>query len=131
MALDDGICVAQKAVLLARIRRNWDTNMIRHCVFIRFRSGILPGEIDALFDEITALKAHLPGIVAVHVAPNSSPETGMDKGYSRGFIVDFTDAAARDAYLVDPEHQKVGAGLVAAAEGGADGIVVYDLEIAH
>jgi hypothetical protein len=54
----------------------------------------------------------------------------MDKGFAEGFIVDFTDAVARDAYLEDEEHRKTGAKIVAAAEGGVAGILVYDIEIA-
>ena len=103
--------------------------MIRHCVFSRFQpsaSAALRGEIYA---EIAALKARLPGFVAAQIGSNVSPETGMDKGYSEGFIVDFVDAAARDVYLTDPEHQKTGAKIVAAAEGGLDGILVFDLSV--
>ncbi|HEY8594930.1 MAG TPA: Dabb family protein [Devosiaceae bacterium] len=103
--------------------------MIRHCVFIRFRPEIGNAERQALFGEIAALKPRLPGFLAAHVAPNTSPETGMDKGYSDGFIVDFADAFARDAYLDDAEHKKTGAKLVAAAQGGVEGILVYDLEV--
>lgn len=104
--------------------------MIRHCVFIRFKPIISTARKAELFREIEMLKDRLPGILAVHVGVNVSPETGMDKGYSDGFIVDFDDSFARDAYLEDPEHKKAGAQLVAAAEGGLDGILVYDLEIA-
>ena len=35
---------------------------------------------------------------------------------------------ARDAYLMDPGHKKTGARLVAAAVGGVEGILVYDLD---
>lgn len=104
--------------------------MIRHCVFIRFRPEVSAAERNALFDAIAALKDRLPGIVAVHVGANVSPEAGMDKGYSDGFVVDFDGAAARDAYLEDADHRAVGARLVAAAEGGVDGILVYDIETA-
>ncbi len=103
--------------------------MIRHCVFIRFRSGIMASEKAEIYREIGALKGRLPGLLAVHVGDNVSPETGMDKGFAEGFIVDFDTAAARDLYLADPEHRKTGAKIVAAAEGGIDGIFVYDLEI--
>lgn len=103
--------------------------MIRHCVFIRFRPEISADEKVAIFAEIAALKSRLPGLVATYEGGNVSPEVGMDKGYSEGFIVDFADAAGRDAYLADPEHQKTGAKIVAAAQGGIDGIFVYDLEI--
>ena len=104
--------------------------MIRHCVFIRFKPTISVAYKTELFNEIDALKDRLPGMVAVHIGTNVSPETGMDKGYSAGFIIDFADAAARDAYLVHPEHQKVGARIVDACEGGVDGVLVYDIEIA-
>ncbi|WP_331372617.1 Dabb family protein [Sinorhizobium chiapasense] len=103
--------------------------MIRHCVFIRFRPDVTSSEKAAIFAEIAALKSRLPGLLAVHSGVNVSPETGMDKGYCEGFIVDFADAAARDGYLDDAEHQKTGAKIVAAAQGGVQGVFVYDLEI--
>lgn len=103
--------------------------MIRHCVFIRFKPSVSQADIDRLFAEIAALKSRLKGLFAVHIGANVSPETGMDKGYSQGFIVDFDNAASRDAYLADPQHQATGAKIVAAAFGGADGILVYDLEV--
>lgn len=103
--------------------------MIRHCVFIRFKADTTESEKSAIFAEIAALKSKLPGFLAAHIGANVSPEAGMDKGYSDGFIVDFDGPAARDAYLADPEHQKTGAKIVAAAEGGIEGILVYDIEV--
>ena len=102
--------------------------MIRHCVFIRFKPTISAAYKAELFREIEALKGRLAGMLAVHVGANVSPEEGMDKGFSDGFIVDFADSFSRDAYLADPEHRQTGARLVAAAEGGVAGILVYDLE---
>ena len=104
--------------------------MIRHSVFIRYRKGVSPAAKAEINAEISALKARLPGLLAVHVGDNVSPETGMDKRFSEGFVVDFADAAARDAYLADEEHRKTGAKIVAAAEGGIEGISVYDIEVA-
>ena len=43
--------------------------------------------------------------------------------------VDFTNAAARDIYLPHPAHQKVGAMIVGASEGGLSGITVLDWEV--
>lgn len=103
--------------------------MIRHCVFIRYRAETSAGQKAEIYREISALKGRLPGLLAVHAGDNVSPETGMDKGYSEGFIVDFDGPAARDAYLADPEHRATGAKIVAAAEGGIAGIFVYDLAI--
>ncbi len=103
--------------------------MIRHCVFIRFRDTVTPALRDSLFEEISSLTGRLPGLLAVHVGANVSPETGMDKGFADGFIVDFDGPQARDVYLADPAHQAVGAKLVAHAIEGVDGILVYDLEV--
>lgn len=103
--------------------------MIRHCVFIRFRSAVGEAERQAIADDISALRQKISGFRTVHTGVNVSPEQGMDKGYSAGFIIDFDDASARDAYLVHPDHQKAGQRIVAAAEGGVGGILVYDMEI--
>ena len=104
--------------------------MIRHCVFIRFRADVPASDKRQIYSEISGLKGRLPGLLAVHVGDNVSPETGMDKGFAEGFIVDFADAEARDVYLADEEHRSTGAKIVAAAEGGLAGIFVYDLDIA-
>ncbi|HCL64672.1 MAG TPA: stress responsive protein [Rhizobium sp.] len=104
--------------------------MIRHCVFIRFKPETSPATKAGIYAEIAALKSRLPGFLAAHIGDNVSPETGMDKGYAEGFIVDFDGPVARDAYLADPEHQKTGAKIVENAIGGLEGILVYDIEIA-
>jgi len=104
--------------------------MIRHCVFIRFRTNVSKDERDEVFGEIVGLRRHLPGILAVRTGTNVSAEVGMDRGFADGFIVDFIDRMARDDYLADAEHQRVGARIVAAAEGGIAGVFVFDLDIA-
>lgn len=103
--------------------------MIRHCVFIRFQPSVTSGEKEKIYAAVAALQDRVPGFLACHSGDNVSPETGMDKGYSEGFIVDFDSAVARDAYLVDEDHKKVGGMIVAAAEGGVEGILVFDLHI--
>lgn len=102
--------------------------MIRHCVFIRFRADVTPAQKAGIYAELEALKPRLPGLLAVHLGDNVSPETGMDKGFGQGFVIDFADAAARDIYLADPVHRRTGEKIVAAAVGGLDGIFVYDIE---
>ena len=103
--------------------------MIRHCVFIRFREDVPASQRQACYDDLAALCARLPGALAFRSGVNASPEAGMDKGYSEGFILDFTDAAARDAYLADPEHRAIGGRIVSSAAGGPEGVFVFDLEI--
>lgn len=103
--------------------------MIRHCVFLRFRDDVSQTDRQSIYRDLEVLCDKLPGALAIACGTNVSPETGMDKGYSEGFILDFVDAAARDAYLVHPEHQIIGGRIVAAALDGVEGVFVFDLEV--
>ncbi|MBJ3785410.1 Dabb family protein [Devosia sediminis] len=102
--------------------------MIRHIVLLRFRPEVSTDERNAIYVELAALKSAVPGFLAMSYGPNVSPE-GKDRGYADGFVMDFVDEATRDAYLVHPAHQAAGARLVAALEGGRDGLIVFDLVV--
>ena len=99
--------------------------VVRHVVLVRFAAGIDPGEIAAIFRELAGLKDHVEGMLDFQAGPNVSPE-GMGRGYGHAFMVDFADVAARDRYLADEGHARAGARLTA-AEGGRDGLLVFDL----
>lgn len=102
--------------------------MIRHIVFVKFPADARAEAIDALFRQLDNLRAALPGMLSFKGGANVSPE-GLSRGFTHVFVADFADAAARDAYLVHPAHQAAGARLVAAAEGGIDGLIVMDVDI--
>ncbi|MCF6124067.1 Dabb family protein [Mesorhizobium sp. M7A.F.Ca.CA.001.07.2.1] len=102
--------------------------MIRHCVFARFRNDVATTERMAIHSDLEALRQVIDGMDAVKLSANVSPEP-FARGFTHGFTIDFRDAAARDAYLVHEAHQRAGARLVAALEGGTDGLLVFDLEI--
>ncbi|MGB1008455.1 MAG: Dabb family protein [Thiolinea sp.] len=103
--------------------------MIKHCVFIRFKAEITENQRNTLYQSIHELRHHLPGWLNFVAGANVTIEAGMDKGFNGGFIIDLADTTARDTYLNDEQHQQVGSQLVAAAEGGIDGILVFDLEV--
>lgn len=100
--------------------------MIRHIVLIRFRADVTEAEIASIFADLAAIRAKLPGVLAIHSGRSESPEK-IERGYLYGFTVDFTDWKALTAYQSHPDHKRVGAALVAAAVGGLDGILVFDL----
>ncbi|NGM45389.1 Dabb family protein [Rhodobacter sp. SGA-6-6] len=100
--------------------------MIRHIVLVRFRPEVSEAEIAAIFADLAAIRARLPGVIDIRAGRSESPER-IERGYMHGFTVDFTDWAALAAYQDHPDHRRVGAALVAAAEGGIDGILVFDL----
>ena len=102
--------------------------MIRHIVLVRFNTATAASEQDAIFADLAALGALLPGLGGFSHGPDVSPES-LARGFTHAFTIDFADAAARDAYLVHPAHQAAGARLVAAAAGGLDGLVVIDIPL--
>lgn len=103
--------------------------MIRHCVFVNFRPAVSRTERAAIYSDLAGLKSKLEGMLGFEAGPNVNPE-GLGHGFDEGFFIDFRDATARDAYLIHPEHQATGARIVGAAEGGLQGIFVFDFELA-
>jgi Stress responsive A/B Barrel Domain len=99
--------------------------MIHHVVLLKLRKT---QEAPAIFDALKSLQSQIPGIISITAGADCSPE-GLQRGFTHGFTVDFVDVAARDAYLPHPAHQKVGAMIVAACEGGVDGVLVLDWEV--
>lgn len=100
--------------------------MIRHIVLIRFRSDVREDTIQAIFDDLHSIEGSIPGLGAVHSGRSESLEA-IERGYMHGFTADFADWAALAAYQEHPDHKRVGAALVENAEGGLDGILVFDL----
>lgn len=102
--------------------------MIRHCVFYKFRTDISAAERAAIHAGLAALVGQIEGLLSAQFGPNVSPE-GLGQGFNDGFTMDFIDEAARDRYLPHPAHQAAGARLVAALEGGRDGLIVFDMKV--
>ena len=102
--------------------------MIRHIVLTRFREGTPEESITALYAGLAALTARLPGASGFAGGRSTSPE-GIDRGYHHGFVVDFATWADLKTYADHPEHQALGARLVALSEGGLDGVLVLDIEV--
>ena len=102
--------------------------MIRHCVFVKFRSGVSADERAEIYAGLNALVGQIDGLLSADFGPNVSPE-GLAQGFNDGFTMDLVDEAVRDRYLVHPAHQAAGSKLVAALEGGRDGLIVFDLKL--
>ena len=100
--------------------------MIRHIVLLKARLEATDDHIQAIFADLHTLE--LPGILAIHSGRSESPEK-IERGYLHCFTVNFADRAALAAYQAHPDHKRVGAALVAAAQGGLDGLLVFDLPI--
>lgn len=103
--------------------------MIRHIVLIKFQPDVGEEEIARLFAELRAIEAKVPGILGITSGRSESPEK-IERGYMHGFVIDFADWEALEAYQSHPDHKALGARLVANAIGGIDGILVLDIPVA-
>ncbi|KIC51997.1 Dabb family protein [Tateyamaria sp. ANG-S1] len=101
--------------------------MIRHCVFLRLAPKADSAELDKVMLGLADVVQRLPGCSGFRAGPNRDYE-GKTPEYPYGFTLDAIDAEALATYAVDPEHQELGARLVALCEGGADGITVFDID---
>jgi hypothetical protein len=59
---------------------------------------------------------------------SESPEK-IERGFMHGFVADFADWTALDAYQKHADHRRIGDALIAGAVGGLDGILVFDLPV--
>ena len=104
--------------------------MIQHVVLLALEPGHDPAELSEIMQGLEALTAEIAGFTGFQHGPNKDFE-GKSPGFPYGFICGFDSAEALHAYAMHPTHQALGARLVALCTGGADGIMVADLEVAH
>lgn len=97
---------------------------VKHIGLIKFKESATEEQINNLFDHLLDLTENVEGIEDYVAGPNCSPE-GLNQGYSHAFIMTFVDAAARDAYLPHPEHQRFKDAHLPIIES----VVVLDFEV--
>lgn len=102
--------------------------MLQHCVFCDIRTDADPAAVADVMRRLADLVPQVAGMVAFQYGPNRDYEAKSAR-YSLGFICTFRDRAAHLAYESHPGHQSAGRDLVALCTGGADGIMVVDLEV--
>lgn len=69
----------------------------------------------------------LDGVLGVDHGPNRDFEN-RSAGFGAGFVIRFADRAALDRYATHPTHRSLGARLRSLCQGGASGIMVFDLD---
>jgi hypothetical protein len=97
---------------------------VKHIVLLKFKEGTTEEQINKFFEDVLDLSESVPGIDDYVSGANSSAE-GLSQGLTHGFIMTFSDAAARDAYLVHPEHER----FKAASFPLVETVIVFDFEL--
>ncbi|MDN3495736.1 Dabb family protein [Planococcus sp. APC 4015] len=94
-----------------------------HVVLVRWKPDVGEADLHELTESTLAMKDVIPGVLAVHCGPNSSPE-GLGGGYDWALVVSFESSSARDEYLSHAAHQPVAALISRLAES----VVVFDVD---
>ena len=97
---------------------------VKHIALFKFKEGVAQEQIDQAFDQLLELSESIEGIEDYVSGMNNSPEN-LNQGYTHGFVMTFTDVAARDAYIAHPDHERVKTGVLPNIET----IVIFDFEV--
>lgn len=96
---------------------------VHHVVLVKFKNGTNDERIAEIDAALRGMQGHIPGLEHISGGVYSSPE-GLNDGHTHGYIMKFTDAAARDRYLPHPEHERVKQFVLPHVEK----VVVFDFE---
>ncbi|WP_439142555.1 Dabb family protein [Planktotalea sp.] len=102
--------------------------MILHSVYCNLRSGVQSNAVTAVFQELDTLCKRIDGVLSFEHGPNRDFEAKSPQ-FAVGFVIRFTDRHALEQYAEHPIHKELGAQLCTLCVGGADGIMVFDLEV--
>lgn len=94
-----------------------------HVVLVRWRAEADPDALREIADRAGAFRETIPGVLAVHCGPNTSPE-GLGGGFEWALVVSFASSLARDGYLPHATHRPV-AELISR---WAEQVVVFDVD---
>ena len=101
--------------------------MLKHCVFLNFKTEISESEQFDIFEGLSMLKDQIEGWVEFEYGNNLDFEH-KSADYNSGFIASFENRQALLEYNEHPEHALLGSKLVSMCKGGHQGIIVFDIQ---
>lgn len=102
--------------------------MILHSVYCDFRSDVSGVKRRQVFKDLSVLCHTIDGFIAFDHGPNRDFEK-KSRTYSDGFVIRFDSQHALEIYANHPTHILLGSRLCDLCVGGADGLIVFDLEV--
>lgn len=104
--------------------------MILHAVYCDFLPEVSDADKTSIFEKLQAFSATLEGAMSMEFGPNRDFER-KSPGFSDGFVMRFNNQATVKQYADHEIHRALGAELCKMCRNGADGIMVFDLEVAE
>ncbi|WP_159874617.1 MULTISPECIES: Dabb family protein [Aquitalea] len=77
--------------------------MLQHIVLFRFVPSCKVADLCCISQRFSRLAQLVPDILSLSGGADCSPE-GLQHGFTHGWLLQFADTAARDAYLTHPAH---------------------------
>ena len=84
--------------------------MFRHCVMLRFKSGITDDQKSRAYEGIRALPDHIEEVISYSVGFNAGSRSD---NYDLVVVGDFASEADYETYADHPKHKEVIADLIA------------------
>lgn len=97
-----------------------------HVVLVRLRADVSTQELAQLAEAFSALPQHIAGLNSIRLGIEAGLEA-INRGYSWGFVATFDSQDALAAYQAHPAHKNASSLLLSCAQGGIDGVLVFDL----
>ena len=97
---------------------------VKHVGLFKFKDGTSQEQIDKVMESLLDLTESVPGIEDYVAGTNNNPE-GLNDGMTHGFVMTFSDASSRDAYLTHTEHERVKQEVLPLI----DRVLVFDFEV--
>jgi hypothetical protein len=91
---------------------------------MKFKAEVTEEQIEKAFDDLLDLSESVSGVENFVSGPNNSPE-GQNHGYTHGYIMTFSDAAARDSFLGHSDRARVQETLAPVLES----TLIFDFEL--
>ena len=101
--------------------------MIKHCVFLNFKSETSESEQFDIFEGLSNLKNQIEGLNDFEYGNNLDFEQ-KSADFNSGFIASFENRQALLEYNEHPEHALLGSKLISMCKEGHQGIIVFDIE---
>lgn len=98
---------------------------IWHIVVFQTADDVTPERVEQIRGMFTECEGQVEGLEWVRAGSNNS-QSRYAKGWDEAIVMQFSSAAARDAYIPHPLHQRVSK---EAGAGYYSDLVVFDMEV--
>jgi hypothetical protein len=97
---------------------------VKHIALMKFKADTADEQIEKAFDDLLDLSETVSGVENFVWGMNNSPE-GRNQDYGHGYVMTFTDAAARDGFVASSDRARVMETVTPLLES----TIVFDFEL--